>query len=117
MAANLTTGAALAALLSTFNPGALAQSLPHTGATQCKTTQPNVRHCQAMGHSFIEISAQGFQVVTGELNGDLVTCVTWGLDSIRNGRVSDSTDVDQICVWGVDGLPGKSQSVQRLDVL
>ena len=40
-----------------------------------------------------------------------------GLDSIRNGQVSASTDVDQICVWGVDGLPGKSQSVQRLDVL
>ena len=117
MATNLTAGAALAALFSAFNPGALAQSLPHTGSTQCTTTQPNVRHCQAIGHSFIEITADGFQVVTGELNGDLVTCVTWGLDSIKNGRVSTSTDVDQICVWGVDGLPGKSQSVQRLDVL
>ena len=117
MATNLTAGAALAALLSTFNPGALAQSLPYTGATRCKTTQPNVRHCQAMDHSFIEITADGFQVITGELNGDLVTCVTWGLDSIKQGQVSISTDVDQICVWGVDGLPGKSQSVQRLDVL
>lgn len=117
MAANLTGWAALAALLSTFNPEALAQSLPNTGTTQCRTTQPNVRHCQSMGHSFIEITAPGFQVVTGELNGDLVTCVTWGLDTIKNGRVSASTDVDQICVWGVDGLPGKSQSVQRLDVL
>ena len=117
MASNLTAWAALAALLSGFNPGALAQTLPHTGSTQCKTTQPNVRQCRATDHSFVEISAEGFQVVTGELNGDLVTCVTWGLDSIENGQVSASTDVDQICVWAVDGLPGNSQSVQRLDVL
>ena len=117
MATHLTTWAALAALLSAFNPGALAQALPHTGSTQCKTTQANVRHCRAMDHSFVEISAEGFQVVTGELNGDLVTCVTWGLDSIENGQVSTSTDVEQICVWGVDGLPENSQSVQRLDVL
>ena len=116
MASNLTAWAALAALSSAFSP-VHAQTIPHTGATQCKTTQPNVRHCQAMGHSFVEISATGFQVITGELNGELVTCVTWGLDSIKNGQVSGMTDVDQICVWGIDGAPKKPQSVQRLDVL
>ena len=113
---NLTAGAALAALLSAFNP-AQAQSVPYSTPLQCVTNQPDVRTCRNGDHSFVEITQPDFQVVTGELNGELVTCVTWGLSSIKNGQVSASTDVDQICIWGVDGPPVKSPSVRRQHVL
>ena len=114
---NLATGAALAALLSAFNP-ALSQSLPYAPSTHCKPTQPNVRTCHAPDHSFVEITRPDFQVVTGQLNGELVTCVTWGLTSIKEGQVSAASDVDQICVWGLPNGPDlKSPRVRLLDVL
>ena len=113
---SLTIGAALAALLSTFNP-AQAQSVPHSTPVQCVVQQKDVRICRNADHSFVEITRPDFQVVTGELNGELVTCVTWGLASIKKGQVSVSTDVDQICVWGVDGPPERSPSVQQRHVL
>ena len=117
MATNLNLWAALAALLSAFNP-ALSQSLPYTPSTRCKPTQPNVRTCHAPDHSFVEITRPDFQVVTGQLNGELVTCVTWGLTSIKGGQVSAASDVDQICVWGLpNGRDLKSPSVRLLDVL
>lgn len=107
-----------AALIVAVSSSTFAQtSMPYGPKTQCKQKDNATRICLSGDNRFVEITQPDFQVVTGMVAGELVTCVTWGLSSVRDKINLSLSDVDQICVWGVGSLPGRLPKVQRSDVL
>ena len=107
-----------AALAVAVSSSTFAQtSLPYGPKTQCKQKDSATRICSSGENRFVEITQPDFQVVTGMVGGELVTCVTWGLTSVRGKTNLSMSDVDQICVWGMESLPDRLPSVERSDVL
>ena len=91
-------------------------SLPYGPDQKCSDYDDISRLCSSGSTRFIEISQPDWELVTGSINGELVTCITWGLSSVRDGNAS-SFDVEQVCAWHLDRLPDHLPQLQRSRVL
>ena len=91
-------------------------SLPYGADQKCSVYDDMTRLCLAGDSRFIEIGQPDWELVTGSINGELATCITWGLSSVREGNAS-SFDVEQTCVWHLDRLPDHLPQLQRSRVL
>ena len=68
-------------------------SLPYGPDQKCSTFDDISRVCSSGSTRFIEISQPDWELVTGSINGEQATCITWGLSSVREGNAS-SFDVE-----------------------
>ena len=91
-------------------------SLPYGPDQSCFTYDDISQLCSSGSTRFIEISQPDWELVTGSINGELVTCITWGLSSVREGN-ADSFDVEQVCAWGLQGMPEALPQLERSRVL
>ena len=94
---SLYTAAVLVAV--SFVPNAQAND-PYS-QTKCIQKDSITRVCRGGGSQFVEISQADWQLITGTIGGETVTCITWGLSSVKEKiQTGASLDTEQICVWG-----------------
>ena len=91
-------------------------SLPYGPDQSCSTYDDISQVCSSGSTRFIEISQPDWELVTGSINGELVTCITWGLSSVRGGNAA-SFDVEQVCAYGLGAMPEDLPQLQRSRVL
>jgi hypothetical protein len=85
---------------------------PYAGS-KCKQIDSITRECHGSAGQFIEVTQPDWQLVTGQIGGETVTCITWGLSSAKELQKDVPPSVEQICVFGVLGLPETLPDVQR----
>ena len=106
-----------AALVVAVSLSAFAKpSLPYGPDQSCSTYDDISRVCSSGSTRFIEISQPDWELVTGSINGELVTCITWGLSSVRGGNAA-SFDVEQVCAYGLEAMPEGLPQLDRSRVL
>ena len=91
-------------------------SLPYGPDQSCSTYDDISQVCSSGSTRFIEISQPDWELVTGSINGELVTCITWGLSSVRGGNAA-SFDVEQVCAYALGAMPEDLPQLQRSRVL